>query len=297
MKTFSKRPYAIQEQIQLLKDRGMVIEDDDHAAFFLSYCSYYRFCGYALPFEYFLPDGTRLHKYKEGTTFETIEKIYHFDGALRRLLFHYLTLIEIGFRNVFCNEIAIFYNDAHWYMKPDAYCNNDAYENLFLQSEQEVKRSKEVFIKAYKENYNTPNLPPIWMLTEIMSFSFWSKSYQNLKEPELRNVIASIYGIPEKYMISWLRALAVLRNACAHHARVWNRNFSQLPLISPRIFKKIPVGQHPKLASFLLILKDFLRKNKRDDDFKNDMIALFDKYPKVPFKRMGIPCPISEFLA
>ena len=43
LKTFSKKPTTVEEQIELLQERGMMIPSMERASAFLSYCSYYRF--------------------------------------------------------------------------------------------------------------------------------------------------------------------------------------------------------------------------------------------------------------
>ena len=51
MNSFSKKPTTAKEQVDILQQRGMLVADSAHAMEFLDYCSYYRFCGYALHFE------------------------------------------------------------------------------------------------------------------------------------------------------------------------------------------------------------------------------------------------------
>ncbi len=294
---FAKPPLTVEGQISLLSERGMIIDDEARAAEFLQYCAYYRFCGYALAFEVLLPDGTRTHRYKQGTRFRDVEDIYHFDGDLRRLLFHYITLIEIDFRNTFCNETSLYYNDAHWFMNPHRFEKREDFDNFISMCLKEAGRSHEIFISSYYDKYALPFLPPIWMLGELMPFAFWSRTYQNLNDLQLRKRIASMQGVPEKYLISWLQSLTVLRNSCAHHARIWNRNFYQAPLLTRRISGKIASGQHKKIAVLFLVIEDMLRKINRSDDFKNEIAALFAKYPMIVPRKMGIPDTIGALFA
>lgn len=297
MRTFSKKPTTIAEQVDILQDRGMAITDLDRAKTFLSYCSYYRFCGYALHFEILTPAGERTHKYKLGTTFAAVEQIYHFDAALRRLIFHYTSLIEINFRGILGNQSAWYYNDPHWFLNAKNFQKQETYSNFLNLCYEEVNRSREIFVKSYKENYNKPDLPPIWMLTELMPFAVWSKLYQNLSDLKLRKIIAAEQDVPEKYLISWLQSLTVLRNACAHHARIWNRNFTQAPRLSPRIAGKIIEGQHKKIFVMFLIIYDLLRKLKRENEFANALKALFDRYPEIDLRNLGIFSHVDDMFA
>ena len=298
MKTFSKKPTTVEEQIELLQKRGMIIPSLERAGAFLSYCSYYRFCGYALHFEKLTLEGERTHSYKPGASFDAVERLYHFDAALRRLIFHHTSLIEIDFRGTIGNESAWYYDNAHWFLDVNNFQKTDSHIKFLGLCSAEVKRSREIFITSYKNNYpGGPEFPPIWMLTELMPFSAWSKLYLNLSDKKLKKIIAQKQGVPEKYLISWLQSLTVLRNACAHHARIWNRNFTQAPLISPGMAEKVIPGQHKKIVVMLLIIHDMLRKLHREHDFENELCELVAQYSEIELCYMGIHSSIPELFS
>ncbi len=71
-----------------------------------------------------------------------------------------------------------------------------------------------------------------------MSLGLLSRWYNNLKPMPTRRAIAAVYGVDEKVLESWLRHLSLVRNTCAHHSRLWNREFTITPLL-PR---NKPVG-------------------------------------------------------
>jgi len=75
----------------------MIVDAPAVAAEFLNAVSYYRFSGYALHFEYF-ENGERTHKFKPGTTFANVVRLYDFDSALRTILFSFIEHVEIAFR-------------------------------------------------------------------------------------------------------------------------------------------------------------------------------------------------------
>lgn len=291
---FTKKPTTIEEQIGILQDRGMLITDIEQAKRFLLYCSYYRFCGYALHFEELTASGDRTHRYKPDTTFSAVELIYHFDAALRRIIFHYTSLIEIDFRSTISNESAWYYNDAHWFLENRYFQDAERHSHFIELCKIEVSRSRELFIASYKSKYDTPSLPPIWMLTELMPFAVWSKVYQNLSDKNLRKFIANRHKIPEWYLISWLQSLTVLRNACAHHVRIWNRNFNLAPRLSPGISKKVKASNNRKIYVIFLIIYDMLKKLGRAEDFRTEVETLLIRNPSINPKHLGIDCPIDE---
>ena len=68
-----KNPATIKAQIDKLRSRGCVIEDEERAEFVLSNINYYRLVHY---FSVFL-DGNG--SYRDGTTFEKVMRVYDFD--------------------------------------------------------------------------------------------------------------------------------------------------------------------------------------------------------------------------
>ena len=59
-------------------------------------------------------------KYRDGTTFEQIMKVYDFDRILRRMLMTYLEEIEISMRAIISNYHAMKYGDWAISMRPDS---------------------------------------------------------------------------------------------------------------------------------------------------------------------------------
>jgi abortive infection bacteriophage resistance protein len=128
--TFEKPPLSIDAQLERLNSRGIVIQDRNAARHYLSYISYYRFCGYAIEFEGELVNGEK--QYRSGTTFEQVLDCYVFDRKLRLLVVDAIERVEIAIRTVMINELALKYNDAHWYLS----------KNLFLPTQIATNQNK-----------------------------------------------------------------------------------------------------------------------------------------------------------
>src|SRR5690606_16318324 len=65
--------------------------------------------------------------------------------------------------------------------------------------------------------------------TEVMTFGALASLY-SLLQPQDSNVIAKRWGAGNREVLhGWLRALNVLRNHCAHNARIWNRRMVYPP--------------------------------------------------------------------
>jgi len=95
---FSKPPLVIDEQIDLLQQRGLVIDNKDVARHFLQFVSYYRLSQYTYTFEFENSDGSRTHVFKENTHFSDIVDLYVFDSKLRTIVMDAIERIEIAFR-------------------------------------------------------------------------------------------------------------------------------------------------------------------------------------------------------
>src|SRR5690554_2147264 len=67
-----KTPATFNEQIQILRDRGLIFEDEDFAVRTLQRTNYYRLSAYGLT----LKHNDRFH---HGVTFEQIQSLYEFD--------------------------------------------------------------------------------------------------------------------------------------------------------------------------------------------------------------------------
>jgi len=90
------------------------------------------------------------------------------------------------------------------------------------------KKSKEDFAKHFKERYPS-DLPPIWVAVELWDFGTLSHFFSGMKIAD-QDAISARYGIPSGDILEgWLRNLNDVRNFCAHHSRLWNRNLPFIP--------------------------------------------------------------------
>ena len=79
---YNKPTLSFREQIDLLKLRGLIIENEKYALDFLTHVNYYRLSAYIYPFL----EEKEKHVFKKGTTFQNILDIYNFDRELRLVL-------------------------------------------------------------------------------------------------------------------------------------------------------------------------------------------------------------------
>lgn len=260
---FNKTATSIEEQIDKLEKRGLIIPDKTRAEHYLRYISYYRLVGYGLSLEQYDSDGHRLVQYKPDTSFEQLLNLYIFDRRLRLLIMDAIERIEVAIRTVMVYEMANKYG-AHWYKDKSIF--KDGFDhNYFIR---EVKRAtkhtaepgtdkeaqREKFIQHYYATYHTPELPPSWMIAEVLSLGVWSRVYEGLTSSRDRKDISKKFDLGPDTMQSWMHALTYTRNLCAHHSRLYSRKLT----LSPRADKNMPVGDRQTFAAHAAVIHWFL---------------------------------------
>lgn len=252
---FSKPATTYAQQVALLQQRGMVIQDTAEAVFYLQHLNYYRLGAYWLPFE----ADHATHRFRAGTRFDEVLNLYVFDRELRLLVLDAIERVEVSVRSQWAYQLA-HQHGPHAHLDVDLAFKPHLWQGNLSKLSEEVSRSDEAFIKHLQSTY-AETLPPVWAVCEVMSLGLLSRWYNNLKPMPTRRAIAAAYGVDEKVLESWLRHLSLVRNTCAHHSRLWNREFTITPLL-PR---SKPTGlaiqfqsNSRKLYNSLIILLHFM---------------------------------------
>ena len=227
---YNKRPLSIQEQLELLQQRGLNIQNRELAAHFLEHIGYYRLSAYWLPFEQHHTTGnSRNHTFQPNTSFSQIIRLYAFDCELRHLVLEAIERIEISARTQWANALAMKYG-AHAHLDKTLFASPHQHDQIVSRLEQDLKNSTETFVVHYRRNYDTPELPPIWAIVETLSFGSLSRWIKSTKDNAIKKSIAQNIGLPTVDSLEkTLHTLTPVRNVCAHHGRLWNRRFAMRP--------------------------------------------------------------------
>ena len=303
-KNYNKIPTTYTEQITLLKKRGLIISDEDRAHRYLQQISYFRLSAYFLPYQQ-IKD-----KFNKGTNFDLILDNYKFDRELRLLVFDCIERVEIAIRAQMIYVLAHNYNSSHWQDIPEVfttpYTNRRGDQVNVYEEVQNIIRlncqSKhpEVFIKHYKDKYDTPQNPPSWMFMELLTIGELSRLYIGLKQNKDRQDIANFFALHHTVFASWLHTLTYVRNICAHHSRLWNREFAIKPdiLIKSKKMWIAPLfDNNQRTFYFLCTLKYLLWAANPNNHLSRKIDSLFKKYPNIPVRFMGIPSDKDGVLA
>lgn len=289
---FLKPPLPIRKQVDILISRGMQVPDRDFAENYLLRNNYYRFCGYGLHFEVLAENGSRTDTFQSDVSFEDVVLLCEFDSELRRLLFGFIEPLEIAFRTALCFEMSTRTNDPHWFLKHDFFINSVGLIRIREKCQEEMQKSPEVFIKAYKQKYSKPSIAPCWMMIELLSFGDWSRVYGDLKHKNHQKAVAVHFNTSPEYLFSWIRSIVLLRNVCAHHARLWNRQFPFAPKLPAQMREKIKTSG--KVAGILAALVELLKPLGLNKKLEHDCLTLLRRYRGIPREPMGLkPKPLD----
>ena len=285
---YNKQPISIDEQIVILKSRGLIFTDERNAQMILENISYFRLAGYWRTME----QNNSTHLFRPDSCFEDVVARYNFDSELKTLIFAAIQQIEISVRT----RIIHFFSMAHgafWFLDNTLAEDEDLFnENLgYLRTE--LSRSHDEFIAEHFRKYDEPDMPPAWKTLEVASFGTLSKLYKNMNDNAVKKQVARSFNIPQhKCLQSWLATLTIVRNTCAHHARLWNAHFSMVPRMNEGMRGKwIGNIQFPldKLYPSLCCIAYWLNSINPQNTFVRDFKSLLNKYPSVQPSMMGFP--------
>ncbi len=216
-----KKATTINEQIELLKQRGMFVTDEQKAEEILLDVGFYRLGFYAFPFERTFPNlNNRTHLYKEGTCFTDIVELYYFDYDLRNILTYYLNRIEVNLRTFITYTVSNYYKDSPtWFV--DSAVMNRSYIDDFEAKVYKTIRENPV-IKRHHQKYINDRFAPAWKTVEFMTLGNICSLFYNLKDENLKRQIASNYKCSLKVFSNYIETIRVIRNTCAHGACIYN---------------------------------------------------------------------------
>lgn len=303
---------TLEQQLNILSERGMKL-DEPLARQWLTSVSYYRLSGYWYAYRVLPEDANpkqpvRLDQFVEGTSFTEVAGLYEFDRKLR-------TLVHDGIERI---EVALRTRVGEWIVQNDAlaYCNPSLFREGFDHVAWLAKvygrivraRSSNAAILHYANEYGHY---PFWVVAEVLDFSDVSLLFDGLPA-DAQHSISTDFGFDvdagklnskqkKSYhdkdpLVRWCEQLTVVRNVCAHHARLFNRHltpastnaFRTIPALS-----SLPDWQSDKLYGALLVMAFMLRTISPGTTWPSKLTKLihtdFEKLSLRSIAEMGFP--------
>lgn len=288
---FDKPATTYAQQIELLRRRGMDISDPAKAEHCLRHVHYYRLCAYWLPFE----ADHATHRFREGTRFEDVWNLYVFDRELRLLVMDAIERVEVAVRGRWAYEMA-HRHGPHSHLDREFASNEGLWEQNLETLRDEVTRSRETFIRHLKETYSEI-LPPIWAVCEVMSLGQLSRWFGNLRPMATRTAIAAAFDVDQSVLAGLLHHLTHVRNVCAHHNRLWNREFTitpELPRTKPRGLASQLARSSRRLYNTLALLSHALSIVSPKSHWRTNLVGLISRHG-IDVEEMGFPTEWKEY--
>ena len=273
-----------------MTSRGLLVKDKEIALHYLTHIGYYRLSGYALPLQ-IRGVGEDRHNFKLDTTFEHILELYVFDRKLRLLVMDAIERIEISVRAALSNTIADRHG-AHWYMNRSLFKQWFNHDKFIAGVKEQIghnpsnDKRRDIHIEHYYQTYSTPDMPPSWMIFESISFGTISLACKHLDCREFLDVCNS-FSLKPTIFISWLHSLNYIRNICAHHGRLWNRESRIKPSIANNF--KNDLTPNDRLYAQLIVMQIMLAKIAPENHWAQKLDALLAEHPTIPLTSMGFP--------
>lgn len=282
------KPYKTPtELVQLLKSRGLSVSNDSKAEHYLEHIGYYRLSAYMYPF---LKMPKEQHLYKIGASFNKVMMLYRFDKKLRLLIFNEIEKVEVAIRSAIVNIGCTMIGNPFWMTDASNFSDPNRFARTMTLIDNELRHSREDFIAHFKETYNDP-YPPAWILSEILPFGVITNIYGNIKNKKIKKRISQSFGLQIDPFESWLTIITGQRNACCHHSRVWNKQYSIRPTIPNRMASPwitLPTDTQ-RIYYTLCIIKYFLGIISPHNDLLAKLRWLFVDFPEIDLAAMGFP--------
>lgn len=301
----------------LLQARGMKTANPVRMERKLAQVGYYRLSGFWYPCRKFRLDNQgqaiicnvtnaplREDVFTDGTTFEQVFELYLFDKKLRIALLDAIERIEVQVRSVIAHEMG--YHDPLAYQK-SSYINpkqtqnfvrkdgtvGNIYSEWSARQQSQVNRSKEDYILWHKNNNI---VMPFWVVIEAWDLGTISKYFEILKAGHQNRICGRLKIPSPKILVSWLKEINILRNRCAHHARVWNQRQSS-PLVVPQgepYFQKInlTIDGLNRIYGMIAVIWYLVREIGPSSNWLLEIAEIVNKKPDLascPYASMGLP--------
>jgi abortive infection bacteriophage resistance protein len=300
---------TIDEQILILKEKGLVIDDIDYVRDILIRENYFFISGYRHLFlkskndRYFIPN----------TNFTELYALFNFDRQIRNIIFKNILIVENNMKSIFSYQLSKNYGYREKdYLKPSNFTSNPEKQRQINDLLRKMKRQIKVngqqhsATDHYIKNYG---YIPLWVVVKVLSFGIVSEIYSIMKSED-QEEISRVYNVSVENLLTYLPILANYRNLCAHEDILYDhRNQKAINDTKYHAALDIPIldgeyiyGKDDVFALFI-ILKSLLREDEfrlliSELSYELDILAGKLKVIKINkvMDKMGLPVNFKEIL-
>ncbi len=267
-KSSSKIFRTIDEQISILRGKGLIIDNDSKTKDLLLRENYFFISGYRHLFMNQKKPGVFL----PGTTFEELYAVFVFDRKIRNIFFKNILIVENNIKSIISYQLSKKYGFRDKdYLNPKNFTQDKLADRQVRDILNKVKRQIRVngrqhtATQHYIDNYG---YIPMWVLVKVLSFGIVAEFYSILKSDDKQG-IANFYKIDGEILERYLTLLSNFRNVCAHEDILYDHRTQRFIPDSKyhealNIEKVDEVYKYGKndLFSLVIMLKYLLRKEE-----------------------------------
>ena len=262
---------SIDEQIEILRSKGLVINDIDKAKDLLFRENYFFINGY----RHMFIRNKKEKGFIEGTTFEELYAVFVFDRKIRNIMFKYILMIENNIKSIISYQLSKKYGFKDKdYLNPknftqDALKVRQVYDVLNKMKRQiRVNGKQHTATMHYLSNYG---YIPMWILVKVLSFGLISELYGILKSEDQLS-ISEFYNLDPEILAIYLSLLSNFRNLCAHEDILYDHR-TQRKIPNTRYHYELEISKEEDeykygkndLFALIIIFKQMLR----DEEFRD----------------------------
>lgn len=238
---------TLDEQIEILQSRGMIINDIEKTKSLLLRENYFFISGY----RHMFLKSSKDKNFIEGTTFEELYAVFQFDRSFRNILFKNLLIVENNLKSVMSYCLSRKYGVKEKdYLKPSNFSQdmkkirqvNDVLNKLKRQIKLNGRQHSATL--HYLSNYG---YVPLWILVKLLSFGMINELYSILK-PEDKLAVADYYNLDVETLGTYIALLSNYRNLCAHEDIVFEH----------RTQKIVPDTQYHRLLNLPVMNDEYI---------------------------------------
>lgn len=281
-----KQAASYQEQVKILKSKGLIIEDEKECVEFLMHTNYYRLSSYCESFRY---NGKG--RFVEGTTFNQIKNVYMFDQKLRAILFEMIEDIEFALRT----QISYYHGQKYGpegYLNPNNFNKIHDGKNFSRRIKKVLRENKDSpIVKHHNEKYEGKF--PLWVVIEFFSMGMLSRFYKDMLNED-KSYIARIYSTTASCMENWIQCVTEVRNRCAHYSRFYDWEFVTAPVFTE---KKLPREDYTLFGHLLVLKIMYPDYNEWNKELLTRLENLISRYEQdIRYEHLGFPKYWKEWL-
>ena len=301
----SKTFKTLDEQIDILVNKGLVVDDVEATKSILLRENYFFLSGY----RHLFMDPIDNKRYLEGTTFKELYSMFLFDRQIRNIIFKNILIVENNLKSILAYVMSKNHGfKENNYLNPNNFVRDSRKNRQINDLIRKMKRQISVNGKQhtatahYIINYG---YIPLWVVVKVLSFGIVGELYTILQYQDQKE-IADVFGVSIKNMVDYLPILANYRNLCAHEDICYiNRTQKAIDDTKYHKLLYIPINNEEyiygknDLFALVIILKTLLDPDNFNlfiNEISYELDRLSGKLNVIKIEKVGFPNNYKEIV-